>query len=83
MLGLRVCGLRSPDAVAYDEALTDGYDINVQVVAGCVVSAELVANAKAYNEVMEAAIERRFGPDWSERARAASGRLCSWNSGLE
>ena len=71
-LRLRVYGLRGEPAVAYDEALEQLYGVQTDVVAGCVVYSELLARAKAYNDVMEEAIAARHGPDWVDRARQAA-----------
>ena len=45
------------------------YGVRHDVVAGCVVSEQLVHHAAGYNSVVEAALAKRFGRDWREKAR--------------
>jgi hypothetical protein len=50
-------------ATPYRDLLSRKYGIGQEVVAGCIVTREEAEEARGYNEVMEAAIKRRFGKD--------------------
>ena len=45
------------------DLLARKYGVGQEVVAGCVVTHEGAEEARGYNEVMEAAVEGRFGKD--------------------
>lgn len=53
----------------YRDLLSRKYGIGQVVVAGCVVTHEEAEEARGYNEIMEAAIEGRFGRDIFSEAR--------------
>lgn len=65
LLGRRMFGLiRSPDLLkeAYKEK-----GIDIRIIAGDCVFGDTVADADGYNLVMDAEIEKRFGPKvWEE-----------------
>jgi hypothetical protein len=49
------------------DILSNEFGIDVVVVAGCIVSGELREKSRGYNDVMEAAIEERYGRGILER----------------
>jgi hypothetical protein len=62
-LTLRVYGLRN---LEYDELWSNGLselDVTLDHYAGCVVDDVILAELQGYNEVVEAELSRRFGPD--------------------
>ena len=64
-------GYPEPSREVYQMALRrDG--IELEAVAGCVVSTDLVEHARGYNEVMEAAIGRLLGPRYLAMRRQAA-----------
>lgn len=70
---LRAYGLMGPSA--YPKILQEKYGIRLERVAGCVVDANMVAKTGAYNAVMKAEIEKRFGRGVLEAASAAGGAV--------
>lgn len=64
---LRVYGTAEPGIVEYREILSEEFGVELVAVAGCIVSHELVEEARGYNEVMEAAMEKRHGAGVLER----------------
>lgn len=64
---LRVYGTHDFDDVRYYEILRHEYGVDVVPVAGCIVSYELRGKTRGYNDVMETAIEQRFGNGTVER----------------
>ena len=69
-LAIEVFGMPGPWFTDYAKLLAKKYDIELRTVAGCVVDSKIVGHARGYNEVSEAEITRRFGPDVLENARA-------------
>ena len=67
-------GLRRSDSFERDEILRQRHGIETRVVAGCVVTEELVAHMEGYNSVMKPEIRRRFGQDVFERTLAEAGK---------
>jgi hypothetical protein len=66
-------GLPSSGRPAYARMLKNQYGIELRTVAFCIVSADLVAYADAYNKVSIAASDRKFGHDvFKEVAEAVS-----------
>ena len=68
----------------YREILLREYGVNLVEVAGCIVTDELVEEVRGYNEVSEAAIERRYGQGTLERVwhRARQEHDREWGSRL-
>ena len=62
-LELRGYGLPVPWVPTYAHLLKERLGVEYKSVAGCVVTERLVERTDAYNHVMEAEIERRFGAD--------------------
>jgi hypothetical protein len=58
---IRVYGTQDVDEFLYYGILRREYDIEVVLVAGCIVSSELREKTRGYNEAMEASIEKRYG----------------------
>lgn len=58
--------IRSPDLLvqAYKEK-----GIDVRIIAGDCVFGSITAEAEGYNSIMDAEIEKRFGPNWWEEIR--------------
>lgn len=48
---------------AYEKLLKERHGITYSWVAGCIVNDRVSGHARAYNQIMEAEIERRFGKD--------------------
>lgn len=53
----------APWEVTYVKLLKERYGITYSWVAGCIVNDRVSGHARAYNQIMEAEIERRFGKD--------------------
>lgn len=66
---IRAYGAQDGDNVIYEEILKKEYDIEVVAVAGCIVSEQLKEKTCGYNEVMKAAIEKRYGQGILEKLR--------------
>lgn len=62
-LVLKTYGMPSGSRRTYADIIRSEYGIELWAVAGCVVSQELVENARGYNEVMMLAIDDRFGAE--------------------
>ena len=60
---LRTFGYPAAWREQYARLLADRYGVMLVPVAGCVVTPELVRGVEAYNDVMEAEIERLYGSD--------------------
>ena len=58
---IRVYGLPNIGIVEYKEILSKEYGVELVAVADCIVSREIQEEARGYNEVSEAAIEKRHG----------------------
>lgn len=52
----------------YSRLLKERYGVELRPVAGCVVDEEILGHAAGYNEVMEAEIQHRHGPDTLDKA---------------
>jgi hypothetical protein len=63
-------GLPTPWDGDYAKLLREKCQIQVRVVAGCVVDEKIVGHAKGYNEVSKAEINRRFGSNVLEETRS-------------
>lgn len=57
----------APWEQTYEKLLKERHGITYSWVAGCIVNDRVSGHARAYNEVMEAEIERRFGKDVLEK----------------
>ena len=68
-LGIVSVGGIPSRADLYESLLLTRYRIRYDWVGGCVISDETRSYARAYNEVSIAAIERKFGKGFLERAR--------------
>jgi hypothetical protein len=68
-LELRSYGLPMASNQTYVQLLRDRLGVEDNRVAGCIVTQELVDETDAYNKVMVAEIERRFGAGILERLR--------------
>jgi hypothetical protein len=60
-LKLKEMGYLAPWADVWIDLMKERLGIEVEVVAGCVVTEELLANVKGYNRRMNQEIERQFG----------------------
>ena len=60
---LKSWGYPSPVFPIYAQLVHERYGIQITTVAGCVISSEQHAEWNAYNAVVAAEIERRFGAD--------------------
>jgi hypothetical protein len=69
LLELHTYGLSSPPRTAFARLLQDRLGVHVRDVAGCVIAGDDVKQIEAYNRVMTAEIERRFGPGAVARLR--------------
>ncbi len=56
-------GLIAPGHSEYAHLLTERYGITFRAVAGCVVTADLIAYVNGYNTVVEEAARQHFGKD--------------------
>jgi hypothetical protein len=72
-LGLETFGYPARCRREYSRILWEKYKVQLLEVAGCVVDDTIVEHARGYNEVMEAEIVRRHGPDVFERASTQAG----------
>lgn len=57
----------------YARLLREQYEIDLNAVAGCVVSTWIVEHARCYNEVMETEIDRRHGTGTLDRVAKKAG----------
>lgn len=64
---IRIYGTQDGGIVEYREILANEFGVEVVAVASCIVSQELVDKTHAYNDVMEAAIGKRYGQGILER----------------
>ena len=62
-LTLLTYGLRPPDRPPIAGLLPERYGVELRTVAGDIVSEDLTSYVRAYNEVMQTAINGRFGRD--------------------
>lgn len=60
---VQVYGLPPPWDGEYSQLLQERYGVEVNPVAGCVVTPELVSYVEGYNAVSRPRIEARFGKD--------------------
>jgi hypothetical protein len=67
-------GLPTSSRPEYIRLLRERYGIELQVVAGCVVSQSLFAYAMGYNTVSMNAANRKFGRDVFRETAIAAGR---------
>jgi len=68
-LQLRAYGLVAPQDEAFARLMQQRLGVQVVRVAGCAIGAAQVKETEAYNRVMTAEIERRFGAGSVERLR--------------
>ena len=66
-LELRTFGLPAPWEVEYARLLKERHGIELNAVAGCVVTEDLMRDVERYNAVMEVEIKQRFGSDVLDR----------------
>lgn len=59
----------------YSDLLSERYGIQLRTVAGCAVSLRVMAHANAYDKIMNAEIERRFGTTSLRKTLADAARL--------
>ncbi|HEX6728460.1 MAG TPA: hypothetical protein VF074_00540 [Pyrinomonadaceae bacterium] len=64
---IRVYGTQDVGIVEYKDILSNEYGIEMVAVGGCLISRELREKSHGYNDVMEAAIEKRYGKGILER----------------
>src|SRR5688572_17135573 len=76
-LELRGYGLPATWLAEYRRLLAERLGVEHKSVAGCVVSEPLIAETRAYNEVMVAEIERRFGGEVLSQLQLEARRLDS------
>ena len=62
-LNIRTYGMPVPWLADFIAMLQERHGIQVEVVAGCIVTEDLVRSTKSYNKRMEAEIAQRFGAD--------------------
>jgi hypothetical protein len=74
ILKLRTYGSPMDGYDRYEATLRSQYRIETEWVEGCEPSEEVMENARGYNEVMTAEIERRYGKSVLARVRAAAVR---------
>ncbi|HEX3877087.1 MAG TPA: hypothetical protein VHW24_08885 [Bryobacteraceae bacterium] len=65
-------GLGGPRQPLYAQILKERYGIEMQAVAGCVVTQSIVSYVSAYNAVSHAAANQKFGRDVFEEANSES-----------
>jgi hypothetical protein len=68
-------GLPAPWTHEYGEILRRDYGVELETVAGCVVSTPLVDYVTAYNETIEGYLASVHGPDLFEKAHAEARAL--------
>ena len=76
-LRLRTYGLPLPSDSTYETLLEERIGVKVDVVAGCLLTPDLVAKTSAYNAVVEAEIARRFGADVLDSLEKEAARVDS------
>ena len=64
---IRVYGTQDVGIVEYRDILSNEYGIEMVAVGGCMISRERREKSEGYNDVMEAAIEKRYGKGILER----------------
>lgn len=69
-LVLKSYGLPAPAFYEYRDILRHEYGIEIDRVAGCIVTPELEEEVRGYEEIMNAAIEARFGANFLEQVWA-------------
>lgn len=78
VLALKSFGLPAPETSEYQRLLLERCGVRVQPIAGCLVSAGLVAYRDGYNQVSSAVVTQRFGAEIFTRlhqeARSRVGR---------
>ncbi|MCY1006738.1 hypothetical protein OV079_14490 [Nannocystis pusilla] len=62
-LALETYGYPAACRYEYARILREQYKVTLREVAGCVIDETIAEHARGYNEVMEAEIVRRHGPD--------------------
>jgi len=68
-LELHAWGLATPQRSAFGRVLRERLGVHLREVAGCCVGGDELNQIQAYNRVMTAEIERRFGPGVVARLR--------------
>lgn len=76
---LRTYGIASSGS-RYSQLLRDRLGVRTQVAAECLVDPEKMAETLAYNAIMEAEIERRFGARLLEELRREATRESASNT---
>jgi hypothetical protein len=71
---LRNYGFAAGVVGPYAQLLKERFGVQQRAVAGCVIDAELAAETRAYNDVMKAEIEKRFGAGVLETLRKEAAR---------
>lgn len=69
VLAIRTYGMFSPSDDVLTRLLKQKLGVELVAVAGCLVDNRIVAETRAYNEVMVAEITRKHGPNALERVR--------------
>lgn len=69
------CGQPMAHDNLFKKVLKDDYNIDLLIVAGCIVPDELAQNVKAYNEVMAKAMVERFKKDVVPLAEAKAKQM--------
>ncbi|MFZ6183980.1 hypothetical protein [Nannocystis pusilla] len=72
-LGLETYGYPAACRYEYARILREQYKVTLREVAGCVIDETIAEHARGYNEVMEAEIARRHGPDVFEKVSRKAG----------
>jgi hypothetical protein len=67
ILAVESAGLRAEWSSEYVRLLKQRYGIEDRGVAGCIVDDKIIGHMRGYNEVSDAEITRRFGPNVFER----------------
>ena len=82
-LRMRTYGLPIPGGVpTYETLLAERLGVKVYLVAGCLVTPELVAKTEAYNAAVEAEIARRFGDGMLKSLEKEAARIDSERAAL-
>lgn len=72
-LGIETYGYPAACRYKYAQILREQYKVTLREVAGCVIDDTIAEHARGYNEVMEAEIVRRYGPDVFEKVSRKAG----------
>ncbi|WP_434415497.1 hypothetical protein [Nannocystis pusilla] len=72
-LALETFGYPAACRYEYARILREQYKVTLREVAGCVIDDTIAEHARGYNEVMEAEIMRRHGPDVFKKVSRKAG----------